>query len=118
MSDSNIFFLLDSRGSHRIWDDVDDKVFVIPVSLEAFVRPFLSYHLSGDQPAMRTPSIALNCKTTSDCGACSSQVAELYDVHQECILNVCLCPAAFYHLALDIGTLQYLSLLSRGYILL
>lgn len=99
------YLFLDSQGSHRIWDDVDDKVFVIPVFLEAFIRSFLSYHLSGDKPSTRNPSTALNCNATSDCGACSSPVADLYDVHQECILNVCLCPAAYYHLALDIGTI-------------
>jgi hypothetical protein len=41
------------------------------------------------------------CNVTSDCGSCEIMLYKL--VQMECLLDLCVCPSAFYHLALDIG---------------
>jgi hypothetical protein len=80
------------------WDQRHDRVYMIPNYLEAFLRTSLSYHLKSHQQEQGQGVI---CSTSSDCGNCT--ILSYQSVRMECILNSCLCPTSFYHLALDPG---------------
>jgi hypothetical protein len=71
-----------------------DRVYAIPNYLEAFLRTSLSYYLGSN-------SREGVCETSSDCGNCT--VMEYSSTRMECILDTCVCPTTFYHLALDPG---------------
>jgi hypothetical protein len=79
------------------WDVKHDRVYLIPNYLEAFLRTSLSYHLS---PTTGTPADV--CTTSSDCKS-NCTIMDYASVRMECILDTCLCPTSFYHLALDPG---------------
>lgn len=70
-----------------------DRVYMIPNYLEAFLRTAMAYHLSPESEEL--------CTTSADCGNCT--ILEYNFVRMECILNTCLCPVSYYHLALDPG---------------
>src|SRR5688572_5649696 len=77
------------------WHKQTDRAYIIPNALEAFVRSSLLYSLNAN----KTDSPA--CETSSDCGLCS--LLDYDQVQMECISDICICPSAFYHLALDPG---------------
>lgn len=76
------------------WEPERDRAFIIPNSLEAFIRSALSFHLD-------TVNRTATCETTADCGNCT--ILDYDAVHMECLLSSCVCPAASYHLAVDPG---------------
>jgi hypothetical protein len=90
------------------WDAAKMKVFVVPDKLEAFIRTFLSFNFR-DQSSSSSSNANNNeivCTISSQCGICPIAVMGIYNhVKMECIVGKCICPTAFYHLALDIGEL-------------
>lgn len=88
------------EDEESVWDKNHDKIYNVPSVLEAFLRSALTLHLGGAVDVDGEGSIA--CAVSTDCDKCS--ILDLTDtVQMECILEQCVCPAAFYHLALDNG---------------
>jgi hypothetical protein len=84
------------------WNKNHDKIYTVPSVLEAFLRSALSLHLGGAVAQGGEDAAAPVCVVSSDCGACT--ILDYTDsVQMECVLEQCVCPGAFYHLALDIG---------------
>lgn len=79
------------------WDK-HDRIYTIPNYLEAFIRTSLAYHLHQDTLS-ESEQI---CSTSADC-VTNCTILEYNFVRMECILNTCICPVSFYHLALDPG---------------
>ena len=48
-------------------------------------------------------SSATDCTSSSQCGTCA--ILSFENVSMECVRGQCLCPCAFYHLAVDPGTI-------------
>lgn len=85
------------------WDQNHDKIYSVPSVLEAFLRTALSHYLGGNGGPMEEGADEPGaCSASSDCGQCT--ILDYEDtVQMECVNDVCICPAAFYHLALDPG---------------
>ena len=81
------------------WDTNRDRAFIIPNALEAFIRSTLSYHLFAEEIIVGTD--AETCEISSECGNCT--ILDYSAVKMECLLHACVCPTAFYHLAVDPG---------------
>jgi hypothetical protein len=81
------------------WDK-HDRVYMIPNYLEAFLRSSLAYHLNQD--ALSSSSKTDICVTSSDCKS-NCTIFDYEFVKMECVLDTCVCPVSFYHLALDPG---------------
>ena len=79
------------------WNSGRDVAFIIPNALEAFVRSSLSYHLFAES----IDAEEVSCESTADCGNCT--ILDYEGVMMECLLQVCVCPTASYHLAVDPG---------------
>jgi hypothetical protein len=43
------------------------------------------------------------CVTSADCGKCIIPTYGYMNVSMQCVLSTCICPSAFYHIALDAG---------------
>ena len=100
--EGNIIEIKNMSNFH--WDKERDKVFVQPLPLEAFLRSFLSVHLSGDRKVFGLGDLHdTECETSANCGLCNQGLSGFASARKECLLGSCICPAAFYHLALDIG---------------
>ena len=91
--------------SYFRWDPEVNKVYIRPTQLEAFIRSFLSYEWTSDRfsNSLNDNSKSSACNATSDCGSCPGGILSYSNVKMECLVGKCICPAAFYHLALDIG---------------
>lgn len=109
----------------------EDMAFVVPTKLEAFIRSAISYHVgqkdmnkflfkwieddhvqnSGAASVQASvglaniPAESMPCSTSSDCASakCDAVSYKYYDIKLECIQGHCICPTAFYHIALDPG---------------
>ena len=113
------------------WDENSDIMYSTPNVLEAIIRTTMSYHL-GEKDSLRFLSIVvgtsesvkdyamasdnfedtipegeqrLYCSVSSDCDAyfCEFFSYEIPMVKLECLMGVCVCPVASYHVALDPG---------------
>jgi len=84
----------------------EDKFYVVPKPLEAFLKGWLAYTLGGGgkaAPAAGAPAPAANipCKASEDCDGlqCDNNLST-----RECLIDTCICrTASFYHTALDPG---------------
>lgn len=85
------------------WDKDHDKIYNVPSVLEAFIRNSLGYSLGGGNSVVNAEGEESTvCSTSSECGTCTIlDYVEI--VREECITGKCLCPTAFFHLALDPG---------------
>jgi hypothetical protein len=104
--------------------------FVVPNRLEAFIRSAISYHVGqknknkflfnwiegnaapSGAAAVRAsvetsqiPAEMMSCSTSADCASanCDAVSYKYYEIKLECIQGQCVCPTAFYHIALDPG---------------
>ena len=80
------------------WNVNEDKVYVMPSTIEMFVRTFLGHRFGAASQYMDDDADdgGSPCNNANDCGKCSAS-----GVKKECILNECTCVAAFYHTAMD-----------------
>jgi hypothetical protein len=110
----------------------DDMAFVVPNRLEAFIRSAISYHIgqknknkflfkwieggvassstsevraSVETMSQQLQAEVMTCSTSADCAsaACDAVSYKYYEIKLECIQGQCVCPTAFYHIALDPG---------------
>jgi nicastrin len=77
------------------FDPSTDVVYVIPSKLEAFARSYLMFTLGSERNS------TAGCASSADCGVCS--ILHYDQVRMECQQGQCICPNAFYHLAMDPG---------------
>jgi len=98
--------IFDKSMDKYTWNKENNRIYVVPNTLEGLIRGFLSYHLSSER---FMPSTILSCNISSDCTinelneTTTCSIGFYTSVAKECIQNECLCPGAFYHLALDTG---------------
>jgi len=77
----------------------EDKFYVVPKPLEAFLKGWLAYTLGGGGKA--APAANIPCKASEDCDGlqCDNNLST-----RECFIDTCICrTASFYHTALDPG---------------
>lgn len=115
------------------WNELSDFMYATPNVLEAIIRTTMSYYLgekdslhflsiaigsdasdsaTAETATRRSASQSvpegeqrLHCFVSSDCDPffCELFHYEIPLVKLECIMGICVCPAASYHLALDPG---------------
>ena len=98
--------IYDKSMDKYTWNKENNKIYAVPNTLEGLIRGFLSFHLSSDRFSSSTVT---SCKTSSDCSrndlnvTATCSIGFYTSVVKECIQEECVCPGAFYHLAMDTG---------------
>jgi len=85
----------------RKWDKDSNAAFAIPNRLVAFLRSALAFHVSEQAASGPGSNSTSRCRSSKVCGRC--QILDYGDVAMECTAGKCVCPSAFYHLAVDPG---------------